>query len=127
MRFGDSRWHQKAAIGQSKNSLNVVENKRDYISRLQAAVEQLHKCAAVYTETIPMHEVFQGQTVWQEEIEVFALYNHPRAKRAYGWIHREGNGDQEERFAAVLEIPPVVSPVSTVHASIIVGAKGRRK
>src|SRR5258708_3315984 len=127
MRFGDSRWYQKAAIGQSKNSLNVVENKRDYISRLQAAVEKLHKCAAVYTETVPMHEVFRGQTVWEKEVEVFALYNHPRAKRAYGWIHREGNGDQGERFVAVLEIPPGVSPVSAIHASIMTSARGRRK
>jgi hypothetical protein len=56
-----------------------------------------------------MHEVFRGQTVWHGEVEVFDLTGHPKAKRCYAWIHREGLGEQGERFVAVLEIPPVVS------------------
>jgi len=104
-----------------------VENKQDYIARLQVAVEQLHGCSAVYTETVPVHEVFQGQTVWQGEVEVFDLSGHPKAKRAYGWSHREGNNDEGERFVAVLEIPPVVSPITAVRASIIADKKKREK
>jgi hypothetical protein len=104
-----------------------VENKQDYISRLQVAVSQLHGCGAVYRETVPVHEVFQGQTVWQGEVEVFDLTGHPKAKRAYGWSHREGKDDQGERFVAVLEIPPVVSPVTAVRASIMADKKKRQK
>jgi hypothetical protein len=103
-----------------------VENKQDYISRLQVAVSQLHGCGAIYRETVPVHEVFQGQTVWQGEVEVFELSGHPKAKRAYGWSHREGHNDEGERFVAVLEIPPVVSPITAVRASIIADKKKRK-
>jgi hypothetical protein len=103
-----------------------VENKQDYIARLQVAVSQLHGCGAVYRETVPVHEVFRGQTVWQGEVEVFDLTGHPKAKRAYGWSHREGKDDQGERFVAVLEIPPVVSPITAVRASIMADAKKRK-
>ena len=102
-----------------------MENKQDYIARLQVAVEHLHKCAAVHAETIPVHEVFQGQTVWQGDVEAFVLLGHPRAKRAYAWSHREGKNDEGERFVAVLETPPVVSPITAVRASIMADAKKR--
>jgi hypothetical protein len=104
-----------------------VENKQDYISRLQVAVSQLHGCGAIHRETVPVHEVLRGQTVWQGEVEVFDLSGHPKAKRAYGWIHREGKDDQGERFVAVLEIPPVVSPITAIRASIIADKKKREK
>jgi len=74
-----------------------------------------------------VHEVFQGRTVWQGEVEVFDLTGRPKAKRAYGWSHREGKNDEGERFVAVLEIPPVVSPVTAVCASIVSDAKARKK
>ncbi|HWC60319.1 MAG TPA: hypothetical protein VHC44_11555 [Verrucomicrobiae bacterium] len=67
-----------------------MENKQDYIARLQVAVSQLHGGGAVYRETVPVHEVFQSQTAWQGEVEVFDLRGHPKAKRAYGWSHRDG-------------------------------------
>jgi hypothetical protein len=102
-------------------------NKQDYLARLQLAVEQLHNCGAVHRETIPVHEIFRGQTVWQGEVEVFDLTNHPKAKRAYGWSHREGIGDEGERFVTVLEIPPVVSPITAVRASIMADKKKREK
>lgn len=104
-----------------------MENKQDYIARLQVAVEQLHGCGATYRETVPVHEMFHGQTVWQGEVEVFDLSGHPKAKRAYGWSHREGKNDEGERFVAVLEIPPVVSPVTAVRASILADKKKREK
>jgi hypothetical protein len=101
-------------------------NKPDYIARLQVAVSQLHNCGAVWRETVPVHEVFRGQTVWQGEVEVFDLTNHPKAKRAYAWSHREGLDDAGERFVTVLELPPVVDPVTAVRASILSDAKKRR-
>jgi hypothetical protein len=102
-----------------------VANKQDYIACLQVAFEQLHGCDAIYRETVPVHEVFQGQTVWQGEVEVFDPSGHPKAKRAYGWSHREGKNDEGERFVAVLEIPPMVSPITAVRASIIADKKKR--
>jgi hypothetical protein len=101
-------------------------NKQDYLARLQVTVSQLHKCGAIYRETVPVHEVFRGQTVWQGEVEVFDLFNHPKAKRAYAWSHREGENDEGERFVTVLEIPPVESAVTAVRASIVADAKKRK-
>jgi len=54
------------------------------------AVSQLHNCGAVWRATVPVHEVFRGETVWQGDVEVFDLSNHPKAKRAYAWSHLDG-------------------------------------
>jgi hypothetical protein len=102
-----------------------VENKKDYIARVQVALMQLHNCGATWRETVPVHEVFHGQTVWQREVEVFDLQDHHKAKRAYAWSHRDGKNDDGERFVAVLEIPPVVSALTAVRVSIV--ADGKKK
>lgn len=47
-------------------------------------------------------------------VETFNLAGHPKAKRAYAWSHRSGKDDSDERFVAVLEIPPVDSPQTAV-------------
>jgi hypothetical protein len=96
-----------------------VANKQDYLARLQVAVSQLHNCGAIHRETVPVHEVFRGETVWNGEVEVYDLTGHPKAKRAYAWSHREGQNDEGERFVAVLEIPPVVSAETAVRVQIV--------
>ena len=101
-----------------------MANKRDYLARLQLAVEHLHKCGAVWRETAPVHEVFRGQTVWKGDVEVFDLRGHAKAKRAYAWSHLDGPKDERERFVAVLEIPPVESAKTAVQASIMADGKG---
>jgi len=102
-----------------------VENKRDYIDRILVAVSQLHDCGASFVETVPVHEVFGGITVWQGEVEVLKLYGHPKANRAYAWSHREGDNDEGERFVTVREIPPVKSPLTAVRASILADRQKR--
>jgi len=52
------------------------------------------------------------------EIQVFDLTGHLKAKRAYDWSHTEGEGNQGERFVAVLEMPPVDSPQTAVKMAI---------
>jgi hypothetical protein len=99
-------------------------NKSDYIARLQVTVSQLHDCGAVWLETVPVHEVFRGETVWQGEVEVFDLTGHPKAKRAYGWSHKAGKNDSDERFVTVLEIPPVESAITAVRVSLVKEIKG---
>jgi hypothetical protein len=86
-----------------------VENKQDYLAQVQVAVSQLHNCGATYVKTVPVHEVLQGKTIWQGDVEVFDLHGHPKAKRAYAWSYSGGNKDERPQFVAVLEIPPVVS------------------
>ena len=106
--------------------MNVVAN-NDYIARLQMVISQLHKCDSRHVESVPVHEVFQGQTVWKGQVEVFDLIGHPKAKRGYAWSHPDGPCDQGERFVAVLELPPVDSPISAVRAAIVGESKKRGK
>ena len=102
-----------------------MESKQAYIARIQVAVSQLHNCGALFRETVPIHEIFPGQSVWKGEVEVFDLHGHPKANRAYAWSHREGPNNESERFVAVLEVPPVNSPETAVRASIIADAQKR--
>jgi hypothetical protein len=104
-----------------------VANKQNYLARLQVVIQQLHNCGAIHSATIPVHEVFQGQTVWKGEVEIFNLFRHPKADRCYGWSHPEGQDDKGERFVTVLEIPPVVSAVTAVRASIVADSKKGNK
>jgi hypothetical protein len=87
-------------------------------------IEHLHHCRVVHLATIPVHEVFHGQTVWKGEVESFLVLGHRMAQKAYGWT--EGKGDKE-RFFAVLEIPPVRSALDAVRASIVADAKKTKK
>jgi hypothetical protein len=102
-----------------------VENKQDYISQVQVAVQHLHRCGATWRETVPVHEIFQGKTVWQGDVEVFDLTGHPKAKRAYAWSHLDGANDERTRFVAVLEIPPVVSAETAVRVQIVKDVKNK--
>ena len=98
-------------------------NRQDYLAQVQVAVSQLHNCGATYVKTVPVHEVFRGQTVWQGDVEVFDLHGHPKAKRAYAWSHLDGAKDERTRFVAVLEIPPVVSAETAGRVQIVKDAK----
>jgi hypothetical protein len=106
--------------------LNVAVNKADYIARLQTAVQHLHNCGAMHRETVPVQEVFRGQTIWTGEVEVFDLTGHPKAKRAYAWSHKAGKDDSDERFVAVLEIPPVKDPQTAVQVAVAAEVKGKK-
>ena len=91
---------------------------KDYIAEIQTAFLKLHGCDAVYVETVPVVEEFEGRTIWQGDVEVFDIRGHPKAKRGYGWGHVTGEHDQGRRYFTVLELPPVDSPQSAVKAAI---------
>ena len=96
-------------------------NKQDYVSRLLLTIQHLHNCAAVHRQTVPVHEVFRGKTLWGGNVEVFDLTGHPKAKRCYGWTYGE-----PEEFITILELPPVDSPQSAVKAGIAYQIRERR-
>jgi len=95
--------------------LNVVANP-EYIENLRAVIGKLHGCGSKHIESVPVHEVFRGKTVWDGVVEVFDLVGHPKAKRAYGWSYPDGN---KEQFVTVLELSPVDSPKNAVRAAIV--------
>ena len=95
-----------------------MANKQDYLARLQTAVSHLHNCGAVWLESVSVKEVFNDETLWNGDVEVFDLTGHPKAKRCYGWSHPDGDDNKGERFVTVLEIPPVDSPQTAVKMAI---------
>ena len=92
---------------------------------LVEAIRHLHGCGATFVSSVPVHETLLGSTVWDGEVQVFALQGHPTAKLAYAWSHATEGA--KRRFVAVLHEPPVISPADAVRASIVADAKGRKR
>ncbi len=90
------------------------------ITELKDAIRAMHGCESLHVESVPVKEVFEGQTAWEGTVEVFDLVGHPKAKRAYAWSHRDAD---QNTTVAVLEIPPVDSPQSAVKVAI--ASKGK--
>ena len=57
------------------------------IDELQDVIRDLHGTEATHEKTVPVKETFQGQTIWEGDVEIFTLENHPEAKRVYVWSH----------------------------------------
>lgn len=89
------------------------------MDQLIKAITNLHSCTAKHIGSEPVREVFKGQTVWDGQVEVFALTGHPKAKKCYGWSFEDDSGKM--RHITVLEIPPVVSAQTAVKAAIASG------
>jgi hypothetical protein len=89
-----------------------------HIEELRDAIHKLHGAKAAHLESVPVKEVFNGETVWDGIVEVFHLEGHPKANTAYAWLHDRGDGEPAQHVA-VLHVPPVVSPLTAVRAFII--------
>lgn len=64
----------------------------DYFDSLEAAIAIGHKCQAVHSATVFVHERTEyGLTIWKGNVEVFDLKEHPSARICYAWKHVEGN------------------------------------
>lgn len=94
---------------------------KEYIERLQMVIQQLHKCGSIHVESVPVHELFRGETVWKGDVEVFDLAGHPKAKRCYGWTYGE-----PEQFITILELPPVTDARSAVKVGVSYQIKKER-
>jgi hypothetical protein len=90
------------------------------IENLRTAIEMMHGCKALHERSAPVVEMFGKKKVWEGVVESFARSGHPKAKRCYAWSYHDGT---EIRYVNVLEIPPVVSPVTAVRASIVADSK----
>ena len=90
----------------------------DYIQSLVKAILHLHQADATWLKTIPVREVFQGRIIWEGPVEVFSITGHPKAKHCFAWSHKDGPADSQDKFVAVLEIPPVESAQDAVKVAI---------
>jgi len=89
------------------------------------AIRHMHGCEARHVESVPIRETFQGQVVWEGEVQVFDVTGHPTATRCYAWSY--ATDGSKRRFVAVLHAPPVDSPIAAVRASIVADAKSKTK
>ena len=91
---------------------------KESIKALQQAVEGLHGCKAKYKEKTHIKETFEGQLVWEGDVYIFDLKDHPTAKLAYAWSSPV-KGSDKRKFYAVLHVKPVESAQDAVRASIV--------
>lgn len=91
---------------------------KENLKSLKRAIESQHGGTATLAQSVPVHETFKGQTVWEGIVHVFDLEGHPKATRAYAWSSPI-EGSTKRRFFAVLHIPPIVSPLHAVRAAIV--------
>jgi hypothetical protein len=96
-----------------------------YLEELRDVIRRLHGVESSHLETVPVKETFQGKTVWDGDVEVFALHGHPKTNRAYAWAHDTDDPQNPRRHVTVLHIPPVVSPITAVRAAIVQEFKSR--
>jgi hypothetical protein len=85
-----------------------------YLERLRSVIRAVHGAESKHHETVPVVERFKGKIVWEGEVEVFDLMDHPKAKTCYAWAYAR-NGT--EHTTAVLELPPVISPQTAVKVA----------
>ena len=90
-----------------------------HIEELRETIHKLHGAEASHSESVPVKEVFQGQTVWDGIVEVFHLEGHPLTDRVYAWMHDTGNPDKPKQHVTVLHVDPALSPAKAVRAFII--------
>jgi len=88
------------------------------ISELIDAIRELHGTEATHVETVPVRETFQGQTVWEGDVEVFDLADHPKASRVYAWSHETNDPENPRQHITILQIPPAITPQKAVQVAI---------
>ena len=76
------------------------------------AIRATHSAKSKLIARVPVYEQFQGETVWEGEVLVFELIDHPEAASCYAW---EVDGE----VVAVLGVGPVQSASDAVRASIL--------
>lgn len=93
------------------------------LDALLEAIAHMHEVAATWLEPVPVHETFKGETVWQGDVQVFAIDDdHPSgATRVYAWSHAVGETGRR-KFYAILGAGPVVDAVSAVRVAIASGS-----
>jgi hypothetical protein len=91
----------------------------NYIEDLKNAIRKLHGVDSTHRTSVPVKEVFQGQTIWDGIVEVFDLHGHPKANTAYAWSHDTDDPNSPKRSVTVLHVPPAVSPETAVRVAIM--------
>jgi hypothetical protein len=99
--------------------------KASHIEELKTVIHKLHGAEATHRESVPVKDIFNGQTVWDGIVEVFDLHGHAKANKVYAWSHATDDPDNPKRYVTVLHIPPAISPQTAVKVAILQEYKSR--
>lgn len=88
------------------------------LRQLKDAIERQHGGAAVFVESVPVKERFQGEPVWEGVVHVFDLSGNAQATRAYAWSSPI-EGSTKRRYFAVLHLGGIRSAQDAVRAAIV--------
>lgn len=89
-----------------------------YIQELQDVIRRLHGAEATHLESVPVKEIFKGETIWEGIVEVFELTGHATAHRVYAWAHATSDPAKPVRHVTVLHQHPVKSAQDAVKIAI---------
>ena len=78
----------------------------------QRAIRETHGSRSQLIERVSVVETFEGGTVWEGEVLVFDLIDHPTAQYCYAW-------EVDGQVTTVLHTGPVNSPLAAVRAAIV--------
>jgi len=92
------------------------------LEALARAIQQAHGCKATHAASTPVHETFQGATVWRGTVETFTV-KHPAARHCFAWSIPDPKTNDPEHVT-VLAVPPVDTPKKAVQAYLVAKAKG---
>ena len=81
------------------------------IEQFLGAILKTHDSAARLAVREHVRETFRGKVVWEGEVLIFDLHDHPTAYKCYAW-------SVKGRVTAVLHEGPVDSPRAAVRAAI---------
>ena len=95
----------------------------EYIKRLQMIIQHLHGCDSRHVQSVPVREEFLGETIWEGDVEVFEIVDHPRATRCYAWGNKQSRLERGHNFIAVLGIAPIDSPAHAVKVALAADSK----
>jgi hypothetical protein len=90
-----------------------------YIEELRDVIRRVHGVESEHVESVPVREMFKGETVWEGVVEVFNLIDHPTAVKVYAWSHETDNPGSPRRHITVLHAHPVKSAQDAVRAAIV--------
>jgi hypothetical protein len=90
-----------------------------HIEELRDVIHEMHGGEATHHESVPVKEVFNGETVWDGIVEVFHLKGHPKTDKVYAWLHESGDPGSDPRHVTVLHIHPATTPLAAVRAFIV--------
>jgi hypothetical protein len=76
------------------------------------AIRKMHGSESQLVGRERVHEVFEGDTVWEGEVLIFDLLGNQLATRCYAW-------EVEGQVTAMLHSGPIDSPLKAVRASIV--------